>query len=85
MFAEYAALKRFLGLGPEFIEAIIKPAFAAGVMAVVIYLSRQYICARFGSGFVSLCITAGAACIAYFAALALTGGADIREMRRAIR
>ena len=82
MFLEYAVLKRYLGLKLKFTEIIIKPVFAAAVMAAVIYLAKEPVSLRLGHGFFSFCAVAGVSCAAYFAALMLTGGSDIREMRR---
>ena len=82
MIMEYAVLKRYLGLKLKFTDIIIKPAIAAALMAVMIYLAKEPVSLRLGNGFLSLCAVAGASCIVYFMALALTGGSDIREMRR---
>ena len=85
MFADYAVLKRYMGIRLKFADIFIKPAFSAAVMSAVIYLSRTAVEARMGEGIVSFCIVAGAACLAYFAALSLSGGADVKEMRKLLK
>ena len=85
MFMEYAVLKRYMGLKLKFTEILVKPVVAAAAMIVVIRLAKEPVELRLGHGFISFCAVAGAACLAYFATLALTGGDDIRQMRNMIK
>lgn len=85
MILNLRAAGKYLCLKQKFMEIIIKPAMAAGMMLVSIRLLHSPVTSFFGGGFMRLAVVCSISCAVYTAVLFLTDAVSVREVRKILK
>lgn len=85
MILNLAAVRRYLCLKPDITAIIIKPAAAAALMALVIYLVYDRAVSVMGGGILCLMSVGALSSLAYLASLFLTNAVNVREVRKILK